>query len=59
MHRVRDRTQYHVSGQPQLHGTNETWRIKKRSRHISIRHFWVVEMVADGEVVIEHLGTQT
>lgn len=30
----------------------------ERSRHISIRHFWIAERVADGEVVIEHLSTE-
>ncbi len=29
----------------------------ERSRHIGIRHFWVAERVAAGEVVIEHLST--
>ena len=29
----------------------------ERSRHINIRHFWVVERVANGEVTIEHLIT--
>jgi hypothetical protein len=29
----------------------------ERSRHINIRHFWVAEKVADGDVVIEHLST--
>jgi hypothetical protein len=29
----------------------------ERSRHISIRYFWLKEKVADGTVVIEHLGT--
>ena len=29
-----------------------------RSRHINIRHFWLCEKVADGEVIIEHLGTE-
>jgi hypothetical protein len=28
-----------------------------RSRHINIRHFWVAERVANGEVTIEHLNT--
>ena len=30
----------------------------ERSRHINIRHFWVSEKVAEGEVVIEHLSTE-
>jgi hypothetical protein len=30
----------------------------ERSRHIGIRHFWLKEKVAEGEVVIEHLGTE-
>ena len=30
----------------------------ERSRHINIRHFWLCEKVKDGEVVIEHLGTE-
>jgi hypothetical protein len=30
----------------------------ERSRHINIRHFWLAERVADGEAVIEHLGTE-
>jgi hypothetical protein len=30
----------------------------ERSRHINIRHFWVHEKVADGEIAIEHLGTE-
>ena len=29
----------------------------ERSRHISIRHFWLAEKVASGEVVIEQLRT--
>jgi hypothetical protein len=29
----------------------------ERSRHINIRHFWVAERVANGEVTIEHLNT--
>eukprot|EP01034_Spumella_vulgaris_P043741 gene43741-54354_t len=29
----------------------------ERSRHISIRHFWVKERVDGGEITIEHLGT--
>jgi hypothetical protein len=29
----------------------------ERSRHINIRHFWLAEKVAMGEVRIEHLGT--
>jgi hypothetical protein len=29
----------------------------ERSRHINIRHFWVAERVANGEVTIEHLST--
>ena len=29
-----------------------------RSRHINIRHFWLREKVDDGEVIIEHLGTE-
>ena len=29
----------------------------ERSRHINIRHFWVAERVANGDVVIEHLST--
>jgi hypothetical protein len=29
-----------------------------RSRHINIRHFWLCEKVDDGEVIIEHLGTE-
>jgi len=29
----------------------------ERSRHINIRHFWLCEMVTDGEVIIKHLGT--
>ena len=29
----------------------------ERSRHINIRHFWVAERVANGDVVIEHLIT--
>jgi hypothetical protein len=30
----------------------------ERSRHINIRHFWLKERVAKGEVIIEHLGTE-
>jgi len=30
----------------------------ERSRHISIRHFWVTEKVQDGEVVVQHLSTK-
>lgn len=30
----------------------------ERSRHINIRHFWLSEKVAEGEVVIEHLRTE-
>jgi hypothetical protein len=30
----------------------------ERSRLIIIRHFWLAERVADGEAVIEHLGTE-
>ncbi len=30
----------------------------ERSRHINIRHFWLTERVAKGEVIIEHLGTE-
>jgi hypothetical protein len=30
----------------------------ERSRQINIRHFWLCEKVRDGEVVIEHLGTE-
>ena len=30
----------------------------ERSRHINIRHFWLCEKVRDGEVIIEHLGTE-
>lgn len=29
----------------------------ERSRHISIRHFWVAERVTAGEVIVEHLST--
>lgn len=29
----------------------------ERSRHISIRHFWVKERVDNKEIVVEHLGT--
>jgi exosome complex RNA-binding protein Rrp4 len=29
----------------------------ERSRHISIRHFWLAERVANGEILIEHLRT--
>jgi hypothetical protein len=29
----------------------------EHSRHINIRHFWLCEIVTDGEVVIEHLRT--
>jgi len=29
----------------------------ERSRHINIRHFWVAERVANGEVTIEHLNS--
>jgi hypothetical protein len=29
----------------------------ERSRHINIRHFWLAEKVAAGDVVIEHLST--
>jgi hypothetical protein len=29
----------------------------ERSRHINIRHFWVAERVANGEVTTEHLST--
>jgi len=28
----------------------------KRSRHINIRHFWVVERMTAEEVIVEHLG---
>ena len=28
-----------------------------RSRHINVRHFWVCEKIADGELIVEHLGT--
>ncbi len=31
--------------------------VSERSRHINIRHFWVAERVANGEVTIEHLST--
>lgn len=30
----------------------------ERSRHISIRRFWLTEKVDDKEVIIEHLGTE-
>jgi hypothetical protein len=30
----------------------------ERSRHINIRHFWVAERVATGDVAIKHLGTE-
>jgi hypothetical protein len=30
----------------------------ERSRHISIRHFWLKEKITDGVVAIEHLGTE-
>ena len=30
-----------------------------RSRHINIRHFWLCEKVTEGEVIIEHLGTES
>jgi hypothetical protein len=30
----------------------------ERSRHISIRHFWVKERVDGGEVIPQHLGTK-
>jgi hypothetical protein len=30
----------------------------ERSRHINIRHFWLTERVDNGEVIIEHLGTE-
>ena len=30
----------------------------ERSRHINIRHFWLSERVDQGEVIIEHLGTE-
>ena len=30
----------------------------ERSRHIGIRYFWVCERVSDGQVVVEHLGTE-
>lgn len=30
----------------------------ERSRHINIRHFWLAERVKNGEVAIEHLGTE-
>ncbi len=29
----------------------------ERSRHINIRHIWVAEKLADGNVVIEHMNT--
>lgn len=29
-----------------------------RTRHMSIRHFWLTERVADGEVTIQHLTTK-
>ena len=29
----------------------------ERSRHISIRHFWVTERVAAGDVVTKHFST--
>ena len=29
----------------------------ERSRHISIRHFWLKERVDNKEIVVEHLGT--
>jgi hypothetical protein len=29
----------------------------ERTRHMSIRHFWLKDKVVDGEVKIEHLGT--
>ena len=30
----------------------------ERSRHIDIKYFWLAERVKNGEVVIEHLGTE-
>ena len=30
----------------------------ERSRHIHIRYFWLTEKVAEGEVVLQHLGTE-
>ena len=30
----------------------------ERSRHIHIRHFWLSEKVAEGEVELQHLGTE-
>lgn len=30
----------------------------ERSRHIDIKFFWLTERVKNGEVVIEHLGTE-
>ena len=29
----------------------------ERSRHIHIRHFWLSEKVTEGEVELQHLGT--
>jgi len=43
--------------QPQLHGINEArWAGSERSRHINIRHFWVAERLANGEVTTEHVN---
>ena len=30
----------------------------ERSRHINIRQFWVAERINEGDVVVEHLGTE-
>ena len=30
----------------------------ERTRHMSIRNFWIKDKVTDGDVVIEHLGTK-
>jgi hypothetical protein len=30
----------------------------ERTRHMSIRYFWINERVNSGEIVIEHLGTE-
>ena len=30
----------------------------ERTRHMDIRYFWINEKVRNGEIVIEHLGTE-
>jgi alpha-D-ribose 1-methylphosphonate 5-triphosphate synthase subunit PhnL len=30
----------------------------ERSRHINIRHFWAAERIDEGDVVVEHFGTE-